>query len=90
MFSGEAVPPIPEGQGHYECWYVAPSDAPGHPDAVSAGSFEVGQDGTATNVHMWTVVDLKQQKGTRMVVTREPDNDPARTGPIVLTGPVVS
>jgi hypothetical protein len=57
---------------------------------VSAGSFEVGQDGTATNVHMWTVVDLKQQKGTRMIVTREPDNDPARTGQIVLTGPVLS
>jgi hypothetical protein len=88
QLSVSGLPPIPEGQGHYECWYVAPSDTPAHPHAVSAGSFEVQSDGSASDVRMWTVVDLQQQKGTRMIVTREPDDDPARTGPVVLTGPV--
>jgi hypothetical protein len=82
------LPPIPEGQGHYECWYVGPHDSPAHPDAVSAGSFEVSADGSISGVHMWTVVDLKNQPGTQMIVTRESDNDPARSGPVVLAGPV--
>jgi hypothetical protein len=82
------LPPIPEGQGHYECWYVAPDDSPDHPDKVSAGSFEVKPDGTASGLRMWTVVSLKDQPGVRMLVTREPDNNPALTGPTVLSGPV--
>lgn len=82
------LPQIPDGHGHYECWYVAADDAPGHPDAVSAGSFEVDAAGRATNLTMWTVVDLKRERDLRMVVTREPDDDPAMTGPVVLSGPV--
>jgi anti-sigma-K factor RskA len=88
QLSVHGLPPIPEGQGHYECWYVLPDDGPGHPDKVSAGSFEVAPDGSATDVQMWTVVDLKNEPGTRMVVTKEPDDDPALTGPVVLSGPV--
>jgi anti-sigma-K factor RskA len=81
------LPPLPEGQ-HYECWYAGPDNAPGHPNAVSAGSFEVGPDGAAADVQMWTVVDLKHAEGTTMLVTREPDADPALTGPVVLSGAV--
>src|SRR5205823_3458385 len=86
MLSVSGLPPIPEGQGHYECWYVPPDDSASHPDKLSAGSFEVNDSGSATGVHMWTVIDLKQTPGTRMLVTREPDDNPALTGPVVLSG----
>ena len=86
--SVHGLPPVPEGHGHYECWYVAPDDRPGHPDRVSAGSFEVGPDGSATDVRMSTVVDLKNEPDTLMTVTREPDSNPAVTGPVVLSGRV--
>jgi Anti-sigma-K factor rskA/Putative zinc-finger len=81
------LPPLAEGE-HYECWYAGADNAPGHPDLISAGSFEVGPDGSATEVQMWTVVDLKHQKGLTMLITREPDTNPALTGPLVLSGPV--
>ncbi len=81
------LPQIPSGQGHYECWYVAADDSPTDPDALSAGSFEVTADGRATEVRMWTVVKL-MAPGLTMLVTHEPDNDPRRTGRVVLTGKV--
>jgi anti-sigma-K factor RskA len=86
--SVRGLTPIPDGHGHYECWYVAPDDSPGHPDRISAGSFEVGPGGSATDVRMWTVLDLKNEPDIRMIVTREPDNNPAATGPVVLSGRV--
>ncbi len=78
--------PVPDGEGHYECWYVGTDDTVSHPDAVSAGSFEIPPGGTSADVRMWTVWDLQQNPGSRMVITLEPDNNPARTGPAVLTG----
>lgn len=85
--SAWGLPEISDGRGHYECWYVAADDTPTHRDAVSAGSFEVLPDGTATDVQMWAALEL-DQPGWTMIVTREPDNNPELTGPVVLSGPV--
>ncbi len=82
------LPPIPDDKGHYECWYVGTDDSASHPDAVSAGSFEIPPGGTSADVRMWTVWDLQANPGSHMIVTLEPDNDPARTGPVVLSGVV--
>jgi anti-sigma factor RsiW len=78
------LPANPPGT-YYECWFVGPGDTEEAPNRVSAGTFTVGADGTAT-VTMVSAADAG--RFPRMGVTLEPDDgNPARTGPKYLVGP---
>ena len=75
------LPANPPGT-YYECWFVGPGDTEQRPNRVSAGTFTVGSDGTAT-VMMYSAADPARYP--RMGVTLEPDDgNPARTGPKYL------
>ena len=75
------LPPNPPGT-YYECWFVGPGDTEQHPNRVSAGTFTVGSDGSAS-VRMISAADAS--RFPRMGVTLEPDDgNPARTGPKYL------
>ncbi len=72
--------------GFYECWYVGAGDRPGHPNRVSAGTFNVDSKGRA-DVRMWGWADPR--KFTTMQITREPaDGDPVSSGTVVLHGSI--
>ena len=67
---------------YYECWFVGPGDTEQRPNRVSAGTFRVGSDGTAS-VLMVSAAD--PARFPKMGVTLEPDDgNPARTGPKYL------
>lgn len=73
--------PNPPGT-YYECWFVGAGDSLQTPNRVSAGTFTVGADGTASVV-MVSAAD--PARFPNMGVTLEPDDgNPARTGPKVL------
>lgn len=75
------LPANPPGT-YYECWFVGPGDTEQQPNRVSAGTFTVGADGTAT-VTMVSAADATLFP--KMGVTLEPDDgNPARTGPKYL------
>ena len=67
----------------YECWYAGPGNSPGHPDLITAGTFTVGRNGSAT-VQMWSAAD----PGTfpAMQITAERAGDGGRHGQVILTG----
>ena len=68
----------------YECWYIHPGDRPGHPNRVSAGTFEVPANGRG-DVRMWGWADPHEFR--TMEITREPaDGNPAPSGDVVLRG----
>jgi anti-sigma-K factor RskA len=67
----------------YECWYVGPDDRPGHPDLVTAGTFTVGPDGSAT-VHMWSAAPPPEFP--EMEITIEQAGDGGLHGQILLNG----
>ncbi len=70
---------------YYECWFVGPGDTEQQPNRVSAGTFTVGADGTAT-IRMISAADAA--RFPKMGVTLEPDDgNPARTGPKHLVSP---
>jgi hypothetical protein len=70
---------------YYECWFVGPGDTEQRPNRVSAGTFTVGSDGTASMV-MISAAD--PARFPKMGVTLEPDDgNPARTGPKYLITP---
>jgi hypothetical protein len=75
------LPPNPPGT-YYECWFVGAGDTEQRPNRVSAGTFTVGSDGSAS-VRMISAADAS--RFPRMGVTLEPDDgNPARTGPKYL------
>jgi len=69
----------------YECWYAGPGNSPGHPDLITAGTFTVGRNGSAT-VQMWTAAN----PGTfrTMQITAEHTADAGQHGEVILTGTV--
>ena len=72
--------------GFYECWYLGKGDRPGHPNRVSAGTFNVDSQGRA-DVRMSGWADPRHF--TTMQITREPaDGNPASSGDVVLQGSV--
>lgn len=78
------LPPNPPGT-YYECWFVGPGDTEDRPDRVSAGTFTVRADGSATVV-MTSSAD--PARFPKMGVTLEPDDgNPGRTGPKYLVSP---
>jgi anti-sigma factor RsiW len=82
--SVSGLPANPPGT-YYECWFVGPGDTAEAPNRVSAGTFTVGADGTAT-VTMVSAADAA--RFPKMGVTLEPDDgNPARTGPKYLVSP---
>ena len=76
------LPPLPAGS-FYECWYAGPGNAPGHPRLITAGTFTVGTDGTAT-VQMWSAADPRAF--ATMQITAEQPGDAAQHGTIILSG----
>jgi anti-sigma-K factor RskA len=67
----------------YECWYAGPGNSPGHPDLISAGTFTVGRNGSAT-VQMWTAAN--PDTFPTMQITAEHAGDAAQLGEVILTG----
>ncbi len=76
----------PADAGHvYECWFVGPGDTLQNQNRISAGTFTVGPDGSAS-VHMVTAADLA--RFPKMGITLEPnDGIPLRRGPKLLASP---
>lgn len=75
------LPANPPGT-YYECWFVGQGDTAEQPNRVSAGTFTVGSDGTAT-VTLVSAAD--PARFPKLGVTLEPDDgNPARTGPKFL------
>jgi hypothetical protein len=74
--------PLPAGS-FYECWYAGPGNAPGHPQLITAGTFTVGTDGTAT-VQMWSAADPRTF--ATMQITAEQPGDATQHGTIILSG----
>jgi anti-sigma-K factor RskA len=73
---------LPRGS-FYECWYAGPDDRPGHPDLITAGSFTVGQTGTATT-QMWSAADPVDFR--IMQITVQSRGDGGRKGAVILSG----
>ncbi|HEV2375728.1 MAG TPA: zf-HC2 domain-containing protein [Streptosporangiaceae bacterium] len=67
----------------YECWYTRPGSRPGHPGLITAGTFTVGPNGSAT-VHMWSAAD--PHSFPTMQITAEQPDDAGRRGQIALSG----
>jgi Putative zinc-finger len=67
--------PVLPGEDYYECWYVRPAQAGGHPQYASAGTFVVEQDGSRT-FSMTSGVDPREF--SRMEIHAE---SPGATGP---------
>lgn len=76
------LPPLPAGS-FYECWYTGPGNAPGHPVMITAGTFTVGADGSAS-VQMWSAADPRIF--ATMEITTEQPGDAAPHGTVILSG----
>jgi hypothetical protein len=76
------MPKLKSGQ-FYECWYAGPGNRPGHPDLITAGTFTVGPDGSAT-VQMWSSADPRSFP--RMQITAEQAGDAGQHGQVLLSG----
>lgn len=74
--------PLP-GNEVYVCWWAAPGSTKAHPALVTAGSFVVGDSGSAT-LTMTAGVDPRQFR--IMEITAQPPGDGALHGPVLLTG----
>jgi Anti-sigma-K factor rskA/Putative zinc-finger len=73
---------LPSGY-FYECWYAGPGNRPGHPDLITAGTFNVGPSGNAT-VQMWSAADPRTFPV--MEITIEQPGDGAQHGQVLLSG----
>jgi len=67
----------------YECWYAGPGNRSGHPDLITAGTFTVGKDGSAT-VHMWSAADPRSFPV--MQITAEQAGNAGQHGQVLLKG----
>ena len=74
--------PLPAGS-FYECWYAGPGNAPGHPQLITAGTFTVGSDGSAS-VQMWSAADPRTF--ATMQITAEQPGDATQHGTVILNG----
>jgi anti-sigma-K factor RskA len=75
--------PPPEGS-YYECWYVGAGDTRERPNRISAGTFVVGDRGSAA---LRMTLGARLREYPTMTVSLEPDDgDPAWSGPEVLKG----
>jgi anti-sigma-K factor RskA len=80
-FRSDELKILPTGE-FYELWFVAPSDRPGRPNRISAGTFHPDENGRS-DVDFTAAVD--PAKFPVLEITAEPgDGNPARTGPVVL------
>lgn len=75
------LPILPVGE-YYQVWFVAPDDAPGAPDRISAGTFHPDPQGrsdvqfaAAVDPALYPVVEITAEPG---------DGSPLPTGPVVL------
>jgi anti-sigma-K factor RskA len=82
QLTAHRLPALGPGQ-FYECWYAGPGNRAGHPELVTAGTFTVGRNGSAT-VQMWTAAD----PGTfpTVQITAERASDAGQHGTIILSG----
>lgn len=76
------LPKLRPGQ-FYECWYAGPDNRPGHPDLITAGTFTVSPDGSAT-VQMWSAADPRGFPV--MQITAEQAGDAGQHGQVLLSG----
>jgi hypothetical protein len=76
------MPKLGSGQ-FYECWYAGPGNRPGHPDLITAGTFTVSPDGSAT-VQMWSAAN--PQTFPEMQITMELPGDGGQHGEVLLSG----
>ena len=76
------MPKLKPGQ-FYECWYAGPGNQPGHPDLITAGTFTVSPDGSAT-VQMWSAADPRGFPV--MQITAELPGDAGQHGQVLLSG----
>ena len=76
------MPKLTSGQ-FYECWYAGPGNRPGHPDLITAGTFFVSSDGSAT-VQMWSAANPRTFPV--MQITTEQPGDAGQHGQILLSG----
>jgi hypothetical protein len=76
------MPKLRSGQ-FYECWYTRPDNRPGHPDLITAGTFTVSSDGSAT-VQMWSAANPRTFP--EMEITIELAGDGGQHGEILLSG----
>ena len=67
----------------YECWYAGPGNRPGHPDLITAGTFAVSSDGSAT-VQMWSAANPRTFP--MMEITIELAGDGGQHGQVLLSG----
>ena len=74
--------PLPPG-AFYECWYAGHDNRPGHPDLITAGTFTIGPDGSAS-VQMWSSADPRGFP--TMQITAEQPGDAAQHGQVILSG----
>jgi len=74
--------PLPAGS-FYECWYAGSGNRPGHHDLITAGTFTVGANGSAT-VQMWSAADPRSFPV--MQITAEQPGDAGQHGQVILTG----
>ena len=74
--------PLPTGR-FYECWYAGPVNRPGHPDLITAGTFTVSSDGSAT-VQMWSAA--APRSFPVMQITAESPGDGGQHGQVLLSG----
>ena len=74
--------PLPSG-AFYECWYAGHDNRPGHPDLITAGTFTIGPDGSAS-VQMWSAADPRGFP--TMQITAEQPGDAAQHGQVILSG----
>ena len=75
--------PKPKPGQFYECWYAGPDNRPGHPDLITAGTFTVSPDGSAT-VQMWSAADPRSFPV--MQITAEQAGDAGQHGQVLLSG----
>jgi anti-sigma-K factor RskA len=76
------LPPL-QAPRFYECWYAGPGNRPGHPDLITAGTFTVGPDGSAT-VQMWSAASPRTFPV--MQITAEQAGDAGQHGQVLLSG----
>jgi len=75
--------PIPGPAQFYECWYAGPSNRPGHPELITAGTFVVDRSGSQT-LDMWSAANPAQFK--IMQITLEQPGDASQHGKVILSG----
>ena len=73
------LPKLAKGQ-FYECWYAGQNNRPGHPELITAGTFN-GSNGT---FHMWSAADPAKFK--IMQITAEQPGDASQHGKVIIQG----